>query len=264
MRPWVLGVIVSVLCSFFWVGAQNPKEGAKKAVEPKILLVDRWPLAKPWPKDGPKLTLRGMALESIEKAEALSKDGKDGKDGKTIALKIGQKEKSAPPANREALEAGDSQIELQWPNGSQAPSTIRFHSKGLPKPVDFAVTETPLAVQNEKEPNGGFEEAQKCLPGQLMLGSISPVKDVDVFALQSPKGSRTLFLTGPKGPQMTLLRPYFMLHNAQGDLVKAFEWDRNQEMGIPWEGGKPYFLSIIDQLDSTSGFHHYAFQVEFR
>ncbi len=258
MRPWFLGAIASVFCSLLWVEAQNPKEVAKKGVEPKILLADRWPLPNFFPKGQSKLTLRGMALESVEKAEAISKDGK------SLTLKIVQKEKSAPPANREPLEGGESQIELQWPEGSPAPTTLRFQSKGSPKPFDFALTQSLLAIQNEKEPNGGFEEAQKCLPNQLIVGSISPAKDVDVFALFSPKGSRSLVLSGPKAPQMTLLRPYFMLHNAQGDLVKAFEWDKNQELEIPWEGEKAYFLSIIDQLDSTSGFHHYAFQVQFR
>ncbi len=258
MRLWVLTLFASVLISTLLVPAQNPKEVAKKIIEPKILLVDRWPLPNPFPKEGSKLTLRGLSLETVEKVEALSKDGK------TVTLKILQKEKSAPPANREPLEAGDSQIELQWPNGSPSSTTLRFHTKGLPKPLDFALTQTPSAFQNEKEPNGGFEEGQKCLPGQLMVGSISPVKDVDVFTLNSPKGSRTLFLSGPKGPQMTLLRPYFMLHTAQGDLVKGFEWDGVQEMSIPWVGETSYFLSIIDQLDSTSGFHHYRFQVEFR
>lgn len=236
--------------------AQNPKPAPAPKV--KILLADRWPIPTPLAKDAVKLTLRGLDLEAIEKAEAILANGSP------VPLKIVKKEKSGPPANREPAQAGDGQLELELPGGLAKVQSLRFYPKDKGAQFNLPWNEVIGSFQMEKEPNGGFEESQKVEGNQLILGSIAPAKDVDVFALTPPKGSKSLVLSGPKGDNLTLLRPFLMLHTAKGDLVKALEWEEGEQIEVPLTGQSTYYLSILDRLDSTSNFHHYAFRVEFR
>lgn len=238
------------------IGAQTPKDAPLAKV--RILLADHWPIPTPLTKDQTKLTLRGLGLDSIEKVEAIPKTGAP------IPLKILKKEKSGAPANRDSAQGGDSQLELDFPAGMTAISSLRFHTKSKDTTLELPWMEATGGIHLEKEPNGGFGESQQMVSNQLLLGAINPVKDVDVFALTPPKGSRRLILSGPKGDQLTLLRPFLMIHTAQGDLVKACEWEMDQQIEVRLPVQTTYFLSIIDRLDSTSSFHHYAFRVEFR
>ena len=247
---------VPALLSIPGIGAQTPKDSPQPKVQ--ILLADRWPIPTPLTKDQTKLTLRGLGLDSIEKVEAIPKTGAP------VPLKIIKKEKSGPPANRDSAQAGDSQLELEFAAGMPAPISLRFHSKGTPAQLDLAWMGAPGPFQMEKEPNGGFGEGQPIAQNQLILGNISPAKDVDVFFVTSPTNCKSLLLSAEKGDQLTLLRPFLMIHTAQGDLVKAFEWGGSLPIVVPVTGQTKYFISIADAHDSTSSFHHYAFRVEFR
>ena len=266
MKPWLRFLVTGIfpgLCpvwplfiSPLGIGAQAPKE--QPPVKVQILLADRWPVPTPVSKGQTKLTLRGLALDSIEKAEAIPKTGSP------IPLKILKKEKSGAPANRDANQGGDSQMELEFPEGMPAVSSLKFHPKTKDTPLVLPWMEAKGGYQMEKEPNGGFVESQPIAPNQLIMGAITPAKDVDVFSLTPPKGSKSMVLDGPKGDHLTLLRPFLMIHTAQGDLVKAFEWETDQQIVVPLPGQATYFLSIIDRLDSTSNFHHYAIRADFR
>ena len=259
LRRWIipaLGFGGLLFCKTFMLWAQDPKPAQASKVE--ILLVDSWPVAPSMKKNPVKMTIRGMGLGLIEKVEAIPATGS------AIPIKIIKKEKSGAPANRDAAQGGDSHLELELPLGMLAPKSLRFHTKGNPAHLDLAWMGANDTFQMEKEPNGGFEESQSIVSDQLILGTISPAKDVDVFSISSPKGCKSLILSRANGNQLTLLRPFLMIHTAQGDLLKAFEWDAERQIVVPVSGQTKYYISIIDALDSTSSFHHYAFRVEFR
>jgi len=258
-RRWIipaLGLGGFLFCTNFRLWAQDPKPAPTKKVE--ILLVDGWPVPPTMKKYPVKLTIRGMGLDLIERVEAIPATGSP------ILIKIIKKEKSGAPANRDANQGGDSHLELEFPSGMFTPKSLRLHTKGNPSQFDLPWMGTTDSFQMEKEPNGGFGESQSIVANQLILGTISPAKDVDVFSLSSPPGCKSLILSGTNGNQLTLLRPFLMIHTAQGDLLKAFEWDLDRQIVVPVSGLTKYYISILDALDSTSGFHHYAFRVEFR
>lgn len=260
---WLLGACLGTPLFLFNFGirAQNPK--ATPATRIEILLADRWPVPTPVTKEQNRLTFRGLGLESIEIVEAIPKTG-PATPQKPIPLKIVKKEKSGPPANRDSTQGGDSQLELELPVGISGISSLRFASREKAGELVIPWLETGIPFEMDKEPNGGFVQSQPIHSNQLILGNIIPVKDVDVFSLNPPKGSKNLVLTGPKGNKLTLLRPFLMIHTAQGNLLKAQEWDGDKEIVVPLTDQSNYFLSIIDTLDSSSNFHHYAFRVEFR
>lgn len=175
--------------------------------------------------------------------------------------------KSEPPKPLDAKRAGDTQIELSLllPSGIAAvelpfvvvtPDGLSATNRLVVLPADGAV--------DEKEPNGGFKEAQLIRFGQTVRGEIGKEKDVDVFRFEGAAGDRIrVELTAARlGSALDAL---VNLHDASGHLLASADdplpgRDAVLEATLPTAG--PWFLVLLDAHDRGGPAHPYLLSLQ--
>lgn len=159
--------------------SQDKKPAGKKDL-PKVLY--SVPLvAKPGEKQ--KLTLRGTRLATVKE---LKVEGADGAKTKVLNAKT-----AGVPANYPAERVGDSEVEveLELPKSAK-PGDVKLIAVGpggesLPYTL---LLRDDIAAVVEKEPNDGFDQAQKVVLPCAIEGVIKGERDVDVYQFAGKKG----------------------------------------------------------------------------
>ena len=179
---------------------------------------------------------------------------------------IRSKGKVEVPKEMEAKKVGDTQIEVELKLADETlPGTNTFtliSPDGESKTHPLLVAE-PGSLVFEKEPNGGFREAQEFQFGKRLQGAIQEPKDVDVFSFRA-KGNQKIvaeiFAARFGSPLDSLLT----LYDERG-LILATNDDSDSSADsilraeLPAEG--KYFLSLIDAHDRGSVAHVYQLMV---
>ncbi len=226
--------------------AQDKKEPPKPI--PRVLVCAP-PAAAPGQTT--KVVVRGMNLDT---ATGVTVGGAE--------VKLKSKTKVTPPNNGDPELLGNSQVEIEvtLPAGAKAerlPVVVRT-------PVDTAPAHPLLVLPAgrllaEKEPNGGFAQAQPLQPEKVLQGSVGGAKDEDVFAVEGRKGETWVFeasaqrLGSPLDPILTLYDAAGLTIASQDDASGAR--DPVLKVTLPADGA--YRLSLIDAHDQGGPTHVY-------
>ena len=179
---------------------------------------------------------------------------------------IKSKGKADFPKELEAAKVGDTQIELELrlpettPPGTNTFTLISPDGESKPHPM---LVFEPGSLVAEKEPNGGFREAQEIKFGKRVQGAIQEAKDVDVFRFSGTahqKFSAEVFAARFGSPLDSVLT----LYDEHGHIIATnddsdFGSDSLLRAELP--AGGEYLLSLIDAHDRGSAAHVYQLLV---
>jgi hypothetical protein len=227
------------------LAAQDKKE--EKKPEPKALFA--LPLSVK-PGATTKVLVRGL---SLDQASALKVSGPG-----EAAIK--SKGKAAVPNNQEAAVYGDTQVEIEIKTPADAAGDVEIE---IVTPAGTAPKHRiPVAAAiPEKEPNGGFAQAQLLRSGTIVEGAIGGGKDVDVFKIEARAGETWTF-EATSARLGTPLDPALMAHDGAGRQIgmcddSAIGRDPTLTLKIAADG--TYFVTLIDAHDMGGPTHAYLF-----
>ena len=247
----------SVLC-FLAVGGNAAEE---KKPEPKPLpsVILTSPLAAVAGATN-TILLRGLSLTNVSEVRFLAPPV-------GLVSLIKSATKSDPPKPLDAKRAGDNLIVLSLalppvveaaglsyvvisPDGASATNTL------VVLPADQAVS--------EKEPNGGFKEAQTITMGRTVLGEIGKEKDVDVFRFDGAAGHR-IHVEITAARLGSALDALVNLYDASGHLIASSDdpppgRDAVLDATLPTPG--PWFLVVLDAHDRGGAAHPYLLSLK--
>ncbi|HSI34304.1 MAG: PPC domain-containing protein [Phycisphaerae bacterium] len=183
------------------------------------------------------------------------------------ALKLKEKKKSEPPKPFEAARIGDTEL--------TADATIPKDAKPGPRAVTVTTPAgttaafeiliiDPATAVDEKEPNGGFKQAQPIAPGHTVIGLIDAEKDVDVFRIEA-KAGRTIVARVRAASAGSPLDPALTLYDANGrtlataDDASATDRDADLRFKVPADG--VYYLCLQDANDRGTPVHAYRLDI---
>jgi hypothetical protein len=238
--PLLVGVAILLACPPDGRG-QDKKTGSKKDA-PRVLLA--LPLGV---KVGTttKVTIRGLKLDAATELRF---------PGTKATAKILSKAKAPPPDKMPPNRVGDTQFvaEVVVPADVSGPALpfVVLTPQGETPPHQLLL-DTGRPVTPEKEPNEGFRQAMTIPLPQVVEGSISRPRDVDVFAFAGKAGQRVAFevQAGRHGSPLDAVLTLYGPDGAQLLSTDAAEGkgDPRLEITLPRDG--VYHLSLIDAHD---------------
>jgi hypothetical protein len=201
-------------------------------------------IAKPGEKQ--TLALRGKGLAAVKEVEAVGiKDAK---------LKVLGAKAVAVPNNYPGDRVGDSEVELELelPKGVKRDEVklIAIGPGGNSAPYTLLLRDD-LAAIAEKEPNDGFEQAQKVATPCAIEGTIKGEKDVDVYKFEGKKGDK-LRIEVQAARFGSPLDAMLTLYDADRRIIdSASETPGHPDpiLNVTLTKDGIYFLSVIDAND---------------
>jgi hypothetical protein len=233
------------LAIFLLLSAQDKKE--EKKPDPKALFA--LPLSVK-PGATTNVHIRGL---SLDQASALKVSGPG-----EAALK--SKGKAAVPNNQEAAVYGDTQVEVEIKTAADAAGDVEIE---IVTPFGTASKHRiPVAAAvAEKEPNGGFSQAQLVQSGTIVEGAIGGAKDVDVFKIEANAGETWTF-EATSARLGTPLDPALMAHDGAGRQIGMCDDSavgRDPTLTLKIAAAGTYYVTLIDAHDGGGATHAYLF-----
>jgi hypothetical protein len=219
---------------------QEKKE--EKKPEPKALFAV--PLSVK-PGATTKVKIRGRSLEQAAELKVRGAEAK-----------ILNKGKAEVPNNQEASVYGDTQVEIEVkvPAGAAGDVEVEIVTPAGSAPPH----RLPLiAAVKEKEPNGGFAQAQPLEPGAVVEGGIGGPKDVDVFRLDA-KAGETWLLEVSSSRLGAPMDPLLLAHDAAGRQLAMSDdgaAGRDPALTLKATSDGVYYVTLLDAHDQ-GGPHH--------
>jgi len=188
-------------------------------------------------------------------------------DVPAAAVKLKDKKKSEPPKPFDAARVGDSELTAEVTLSADAkpgPRAVTVTTPaGTTAAFEILVVDATVAV-DEKEPNGGFKQAQPIAPSRTVIGLVDAEKDVDVFRIES-KAGRTIVARVRAAKAGSLLDPALTLYDANGRTLAtaddASATDRDPELRFKPPADGVYYLCLQDANDRGSAVHAYLLDV---
>lgn len=217
------------------------------------------PLAVPQGFSG-TVRLRGMRLKD---ATAVRVEG----PVQPHKIEIKEKKEAPVPAGIEAAVAGDSEITVELVLPSDAPAG--------PLSLVVAVGDTAAAPLTLKvcpagslatigDPGTGFASAPSVVPGQVVPGTITGPREVDVYAVAAVAGQR-LRITVMARRAASLLDPLLSVYDRNGRQLAMQDdtgvEDRDASLDLSPVSDGPLYLVVQDALDLGSEWHPYLLEV---
>lgn len=226
--------------------AQEKKEPPKSPL-PKIAFAQPFAIVAGKPA---KLSLRGLNLDAATEAKI---------EGATVAIK--GKGKAEVPKEQDPGVYGDTKLDLEvtLPAGSPSASITVTNPSGVTGPYVFEVL-APDAVLAEKEPNGGFAEAQAWEAGKSVMGAIGQAQDVDCFRIEAKKGETWEFeaVAQRRGSPLDAM---LTLHDPKGRIVLATDDgsdSRDPVLKAKITEDGPHVLVLMDAQNVGGSTHVYV------
>jgi pre-peptidase len=180
-----------------------------------------------------------------------------------LSAKIIARGKATVPDKADAKKVGDTQleIELALPEDVRT-GNLRF-VVNTPEGDTSTNQLTVIArdrLFDEKEPNGGFRNANIIHVPQAVRGAIGTAADVDVFQFEAKAGDK-LHIESLSVHYGSPLDPIVTVYDAQGHTLAAHDDDLPGEadplfhFSVPKDG--IYFLSIMDAHDRGGENYNY-------
>jgi hypothetical protein len=229
----------------------------KKIEPPKVLLAFPFGLISGRTNN---VEVRGIALTN---ATALRLEGKD--PSWTITLKTNGAAQLA--CGLEAAKFGDTRLEVAiFVPTNAATGKVSFvvaTAQGETPPRDLLVVDIATFAE-EKEPNGGFRQAQEIRLPETIQGSIHEAKDVDVFIIHGKAGQKIRAEVAAQS-WGSALDGLLSLYDSSGRLLASADdhgssKDPILEFLFPADGD--YYLSLIDALDAGGPLYFYQLSVD--
>ncbi len=256
--PFLAAILFAMEPSFPFARADDKadKKEEKKPEPPRVIVT--LPLAL---KIGTtnKVVLRGLNLTNVTELRFTN-------EGTKASVVLGKKSKAEVPKESDAKKVGDTQVAgeiflpaetpagtnwftLTSPDGISAPMPLLF----------FAATD----LIEEKEPNGGFREAQALSNGATMSGMIKEAGDVDVFRFEGAAGQliRIEVIAASVGSAADSL---LTLYDAQGSLLASnddAEGGRDSRLEFKLKTTGTHYVSVMDANDKAGPTHVYLLRV---
>lgn len=247
--PTLLLVLVSV------ARAEDKKEEKKKE-PPRVIMVSPLAVAA---GETSVVKIRGIGLADVSSVVFSEPE-------MPLQVVIKSKIKSDPPKPLDAVAAGDSQLELELTVPLAIPAgTISFtviSPAGESKPHEIVVAAADLLV-DEKEPNGGFHEAQEIALGKTIRGSIGEAMDVDVFKFGGKAGQ--MIVAEVRAARLgSALDSTLTLYDTGGHVVAVNDdgpagADSLLKVKLPADG--VYYLTLTDANDRGGAAHPYLLSI---
>lgn len=226
--------------------------GEEKSEPPRVMIAAPLAIA---PGEMATVQLRGMQLDQATKVRA---EGVP----ELSELPIKKKEKSGPPPQVDAKEAGDSlvEFELKLPEGFSAASVMLVVEtpEGTAQPHELVVLPSDKLI-NESEPNERLAKAQPVELGRTIRGAIGQQRDVDAFRIAG-KAGQTLVAEVTAARRGSVLDGALTLYDDRGAIVASVDdaatgRDPVLRTALPRDGD--YVLVLIDAQDRGGATHPY-------
>jgi hypothetical protein len=238
-------ILVGLLCGLAAIAAQADEPKA----EPKPLVKMSTPIGLATGSTT-KLIVRGLLLDEASEVRV---------QGSPLALKILSKGKAPLPANTDPKILGDTQVEIEATAPADlAPGEVKFTlvtPKGESAPHSLLVVAKDKLVAN-REPNGGFRDAQPIEPGQVIEGVVEQARNVNVYRLELA-GGKKLSAEVLAARYGSALDPLLSLYDSRGRLLASEDdtvgTDPRLELTIAESG--TYYLVLVDALDQGGPTH---------
>ena len=168
---------------------------------------------------------------------------------------LGKKSKAEVPKESDAKKIGDTQVaaEIFLPTETSAGTNwfTLTSPDGIsePRPLLFLAA---VDLIDEKEPNGGFREAQAMSNGATMSGNIKEVGDVDVFRFEGAASVGSA------------LDSLLTLYDAQGNLLASNDDagnGRDSRLEFRLKAAGTHYVSVMDANDKAGPTHVYLLRV---
>ncbi len=173
--------------------------------------------------------------------------------------------KAEVPKDSDAKRAGDTQLTVEFTLPNDAPSgdsrIVVSSPAGESEAHPLAIVARG-ALDDEREPNGGFKQAQPLEPGRVLAGKIGESGDVDVFRFPGRRG-QSVHIAVRAAAFGSLLDSAVTLHDAQGHTLATND-DRgsnDSQLEIRLTADGPYFVSVVDAHDRGGPLHGYLLSV---
>ena len=171
------------------------------------------------------------------------------------------------PKEIDAKKVGDTQLEVELRLPSETPiGPARFvvvTPEGETRETNSLLVLAAGSLVKEKEPNGGFRQAQEIPIGRPVLGAIQEANDVDVFRFTGQPGQTIVaeILAAQLG---SALDGMLTLYDAGGHILATNDdgpsgADPELRVKLPADG--VYYLSVIDAQDKGGPTHVYQLTV---
>lgn len=250
-RRWItLGMLF--VCAIASVQAEDKKEEPKKE-PPRVVVVI--PLGV---EAGTSNTIKIRGINLTNATALRFPDLKSPVDAKIISAK-----KIDLPKEADAKKMGDTQVEVQLLLPPETPAgPARFvvvTPAGDTQPTNVLLVLAPGSLVKEKEPNGGFRQAQEIPFSRPLLGAIQEANDVDVFRFTGRAG-QTIVAEVQAARLGSLLDASLMLYDSTGHVQAGHDdgpsgADPELRFKLPADG--TYFLSLFDAQDKGGPTHVY-------
>ena len=238
------------------LGLAEEKKDEKKKEPPKIVMAV--PLAIENGSSG-TIKIRGLHLENATAIRFV--------DAKfPIDAKIKSKGKVEVPKPLEAPKTGDTQVEIELKLSAEVPAgSLQFiitTPDGETPPYSLTILDKGNLVP-EKEPNGGFRNAQDIDLGKTISGQIGEPMDVDVFRFNGKAGQ--MIVAEVKAARLgSALDSTLMLYDESGRIIASNDDEESSvdsilRMRLPKDGR--YLLTLIDANDKGSVAHPYLLSI---
>lgn len=206
-----------------------------------------------------KIVLRGLNLTNVTELrftnEAVRAD-----------IVLGKKTKAEVPKEADAKKVGDTQIaaEIFLPAvttaGTNWLTLTSPDGVSEPRPLVFLPAGE---LSEEKEPNGGFREAQSLSIGQTMSGTTKEVGDVDVFRFEGAAGQmiRLEVFAAAAGSALDSL---ITLYDAKGRGLASNDdarGGRDSFLETMLVAAGPHYISVMDANDKAGPTHVYLLRI---
>jgi hypothetical protein len=246
-------IVAAVLIAPPVAFGEDKKDDKKKEPAPVVTCVNPLGLIAGTTKT---LRIRGQNLGEASAVQVTVADGVE------WPATLKSKGKSEAPKPFDAAKAGDTEVqaEVKVPPEAKAGevAVVVVTPAGPTKSTALHVFESGAAVE-EKEPNGGFKQAQEVPLGTTVLGAIQDSNDVDVFRIGGRAGERVVAeVTAER--RGSLLDGTLTLYDAAGHVLataddSAGSRDPILRATLPSDG--VYYLSLNDAGDHGSTAHTY-------
>ena len=244
-----------VLCCALFCLAEEKKDEKKKE-PPKIVMAV--PLAV---ENGSSsiIKVRGLHLENATAIRFV--------DAKIpIDAKIKSKGKVEVPKTLETPKTGDTQVEIELKLPAEVPAgSLQFiitTPDGETPRFSLTIVDKGNLVP-EKEPNGGFRNAQDIELGKTISGQIGEPMDVDVFRFNGKAGQ--MIIAEVKAARLgSALDSSLTLYDESGRIIAGNDDEESSvdsilRVRLPKQGR--YLLTLIDANDKGSAAHPYLISV---
>ncbi|HEU0008178.1 MAG TPA: PPC domain-containing protein [Verrucomicrobiae bacterium] len=170
------------------------------------------------------------------------------------------------PKGVETNKVGNTQMEVEIDvPADAAPGTNYFTvispiGQSAPQPLVMLSADELIG---EREPNGGFKQAQPLAPGKTLVGAVREAADVDVFRFEGRAGQRAV-IEVCAARHGAPLDPLLTLYDAAGHILAVSDDadgspDSRLKFRLPTDGS--YFVSVIDAFDRGGPAYVYLLRV---